>query len=138
MEFVKYNHNPKQNKTNDCVIRAIAFALNKPWEDVYKDLSYLGFKKALMPNDSKVWQAYLKQLNYNKEKMPKKLDNKRFTLEEFADEIAHRNMTYIISIAKHLTVVKNKKLYDTWNCSHKCVGNYWIIYNSQEGIRYDY
>ena len=85
MEFVKYNHNPKQNKTSDCVIRAIAFALNKPWEDVYKDLSYLGFKKALMPNDSKVWQAYLKQLNYNKEKMPKKLDNKRFTLEEFAD-----------------------------------------------------
>ena len=127
MEFVRYNNNPKQNKTNDCVIRAIAFALNKPWEDIYRDLAELGCKKALMPNDSKTWQAYLKQLGYIKEKMPKKWNNKRYTLEEFIDEIAHNNMTYIISIAKHLTVVKDKKLYDSKNCSHKCVGNYWII-----------
>ena len=69
-----------------------------------------------MPNDNKVWQAYLKQLGYTKEKMPKKLNNKRYTLEEFINEIAHKNFTYIISIAKHLTVVKDKKLYDTWNC----------------------
>ena len=38
MEFIKYNNNPKQNKTNDCVIRSISLALNKSWEDVYKDL----------------------------------------------------------------------------------------------------
>lgn len=127
MEFIKYNNNPKQNKTNDCVIRSISLALNKSWEDVYKDLCNLGCKKALMPNDNKTWQAYLKQLGYTKEKMPKKLNNKRYTLQEFADKIAKENFIYIISIAKHLTVIKNKKLYDTWDCSYKCVGNYWII-----------
>lgn len=35
MEFVRYNNNPKQNKTSDCVIRAISFATNKSWEDIY-------------------------------------------------------------------------------------------------------
>ena len=134
MQFVKFNNNPKQNKTNDCVIRAISFATNKSWEDVYNDLTKLGCKKALMPNDNKVCQAYLKQLGYTKEKMPKKLNNKRYTLEEFINEIAHKNFTYIISIAKHLTVVKDKKLYDTWNCSYKCVGNYWIVYNNENKL----
>lgn len=127
MEFIKYNHNPKQNVTNDCVIRAIAFATNKTWDEVYKKLTEIGFNKKLMPNDRKVWKYYLKQLNYNMEKMPKKLDNKRYTVEEFIDEIAHNNQTYIVKVAKHITVIKNKKLYDTWNCKNKCVGNYWIV-----------
>lgn len=127
MEFVKFNNNPKQKKTGDCVIRSIALATGKSWKDVYMDLAQLGCKKGLMPNDNKNWQAYLKKLGYEKQRMPRKLDNRRYTLEEFIDEIAHRNWTYIISIAKHLTVVKDKTLYDTWNCKNKCVGNYWII-----------
>lgn len=127
MEFVKFNNNPKQKKTGDCVIRAISFATRKTWEDVYMDLAQLGCKKGLMLNDNKNWQTYLKKLGYEKQRMPRKLDNKRYTLEEFIDEIAHKNWTYLISIAKHLTVVKGKTLYDTWNCKNKCVGNYWII-----------
>lgn len=127
MEFVNYNHNPKQKKTNDCVIRAISFATGKTWQDVYKDLAELGVKHCLMPNDRKNWKAYLKKLGYNMEKMPKTLSNKRYTVEEFANEIAFKNHTYIIKVAKHLTVIKGKKLYDTWNCKDKCVGNYWII-----------
>lgn len=126
MEFVKYNNNPKQNKTNDCVIRAISLACNKSWVDVYMDLAKLGCKKGLMINDNKNWQAYLKSLGYQKQKMPKKQNNKRYTVKEFVDNLADINQIYIISIAKHLTVVKDKKLFDTWDCSYKCVGNYWI------------
>ena len=33
MKFINYNANPKGRKTGDCVIRAIAFALNKSWID---------------------------------------------------------------------------------------------------------
>ena len=42
---------------------------------------------------------------------------------------------YIVKVANHITVVKNKELYDTWNCSNKSVGNYWIIGEIKE---YDY
>lgn len=127
MEFIKYNNNPKQKRTNDCVIRALSLGLNKSWEDVYKDLTNLGIKKGLMPNDRNNWKQYLKDFGYKMEKMPKKLNGKRYTVEEFINELAYNEQTYIIKIANHLTVVKDKKLYDTWNCKNKCVGNYWII-----------
>lgn len=127
MEFVNYNNNPKQKRTNDCVIRALSLGLNKSWEDVYKDLTNLGIKKGLMPNDRNNWKQYLKDFGYKMEKMPKKLNGKRYTVEEFINELAYNKQTYIIKIANHLTVVKDKKLYDTWNCKNKCVGNYWII-----------
>ena len=127
MEFIKYNNNPKQKRTNDCVIRALSLGLNKSWEDVYKDLTNLGIKKGLMPNDRNNWKQYLKDFGYKMEKMPKKLNGKRYTVEEFINELAYNKQTYIIKIANHLTVVKDKKLYDTWNCKNKCVGNYWII-----------
>lgn len=128
MEYVKYNCNPKNKITNDCVVRAISLAIGKSWEDVYKDLAEQGIKKGLMVNDRNNWKYYLKRLGYKMEKMPKKLNNKRYTVEEFVDDIAENNLTYILKIASHLTVVINKKLYDTWNCKNKCVGNYWIIY----------
>ena len=127
MEFVKINNNPKQNKTGDCVIRAISLATNKSWTDVYKELAELGMKKCLMMNDNKNWKAYLKQLGYQQNKMPKREDGTRYTLREFCDEIAETDKTYIVSIAKHLTVIKDKKLYDTFDCSKKSVGNYWVI-----------
>lgn len=127
MYFIRYNNNPKEKRTGDCIIRALALALNKSWKEVYTDLFNLSIKMSLIVTDPKVFKKYLKDLGYMQEKMPKTLDNKRYTVEEFIDDIAHKNMTYIISIAKHVTVIKDKKLYDTWDCSHKCVGNYWII-----------
>lgn len=127
MEFIKYNKNPKNKKTNDCVIRAIATATNREWENVYKELAEQGIKKGLMINDRNNWKAYLKSIGYEQQKMPRKEDRTRYTLEKFCDELAEENKIYIIKLAGHLTCVKDKKLYDTWNCSNKCVGNYWII-----------
>ncbi len=124
--FIKYNHNPKQKKTSDCVIRAISLGTNKSWEAVYTDLTQLGLKKYLMPNADNVWKEYLKQLGYEKQAMPRKENNTRYTVDEFCNEIAKSNTTYIISIANHLTVVKDRNIYDTWNYGKKCVGNYWI------------
>lgn len=125
MKFIKFNNNPKNNITNDCVIRAISFATNKSWADTYKELAELGIKKGLMLNDKKNDRAYLKQLGFEKQSMPRRDDRTRYTLEEFCDELAKDNQVYIVSVAKHLTVVKDKNLYDTWNCSKKSVGNYW-------------
>ena len=127
MEFIKYNKNPKKKKTNDCVIRAIATATNSSWEYIYSKLAEQGLKNGLMINDRRNWIKYLKNLGYEKQAMPRKKDRTRYTLEEFATEIAEEDKIYIVKLAKHLTVIKNKNLIDTWNCSYKCVGNYWVI-----------
>lgn len=127
MIFVQYNNNPKKKRGNDCVVRAISFATQTLWEDVYWELAKLGIKKGLMLNDNKNWKAYLKRQGYQQNKMPRREDNTRYTVEEFTNEIAEDGKTYIVSISKHLTVIKGKKLYDTFDCSKKSVGNYWII-----------
>ena len=126
MKFIEFNINPKNKRTKDSVIRAIATATNSSWEYIYRELAELGIKKGLMINDSKNWKAYLKKLGYEQQKMPRRDDKTRYTLEEFCDELAEDNQIYIIKVAGHLTVVKDKNLYDSWNCSHKSVGNYWI------------
>ncbi len=125
MKFIKYNKNPKNKKTNDCVIRAIATATNSSWEYVYTKLAEQGIKYGLMLNDPKNWRKYLESLGYKKQKMPRRYDRTRYTLEEFATELAEENKTYIVKVAGHLTVIKDKNLIDTWDCSYKSVGNYW-------------
>lgn len=133
MKFIEFNNNPKKRKTGDCVVRAIATATNSSWEFVYKELAESGIKKGLMINSDENWKKYLETLGFKKQKMPRRDDRTRYTLEEFCTEIAEEEKIYIIKLAGHLTVVKNKNLYDTWNCSYKSVGNYWII----EGAKND-
>lgn len=124
MIFQKTNINPKQwKKEGDCVVRAIATASSERWEDTYWSLCLLGKKKCMMPNSKLLYEAYLKQEGWEKHKMPKHSDGTRYTVEELIDELPKK--TLIISMANHLTCAKAGTLIDTWNCSHKSVGNYW-------------
>lgn len=131
MKFIEFNNNPKKKKTADCVIRAIALATNSTWEDIYRELTELGIKKGLMINDRNNWKAYLKNIGYEQQNMPRRDDRTRYTLEEFCNELAEDNQIYIVKVAGHLTVVKDKNLYDSWNCSRKSVGNYWTRRNDK-------
>ena len=127
MDYVNYNANPKGRKTGDCVIRATCTALNEKWEDIYRDLFEFCIKRCLMIDSKNGYEAYLEHRGLKKQKMPRREDNTRYTVKEFADELANENKTYILSIAGHMTCLKGKKLYDIWDCSGKSVGNYWIV-----------
>lgn len=127
MEFIRYNNNPRSRKASDCVIRALSLALDKSWYQIYRELFELGLEECRMINEPDLYQLYLKKQGLEKQRMPKRPDNTRYTVKEFANELAKPDKIYILSIAHHITVIKNKDLYDTWNCSHKSVGNYWIV-----------
>jgi hypothetical protein len=125
MEFKKYNANPKEWKhEGDCVVRAIARATKESWEDVFEDLCNIGKKKCRMPNSPKVYEELLKRIGFIKYSMPKKFDGKRYTIREWVEE--HPRFTGVISVAKHLTYVEKGVLIDTWDCSRKSIGNYWV------------
>ena len=127
--YKEYNANFKNKKTTDCVVRAISVALNKSWEDTFKELSAYTLETGYMWNDSGAcgFKKFLKLKGYDKQKMPRRKDNTRYTVKEFIEELANKNSIYIISVAGHLTVVKNLTLIDIWDCSDKSVGNYWIV-----------
>jgi hypothetical protein len=124
--YVFYNANPKKLlSSSDCVIRAISKALNKSWEDVYMDLVKIGLETKAMPSQKKTFEKYLNELGYATEKQPRKEDNTKYTADEFAKK--NKKGIYIINLANHLSVLVDGKIYDTWNCSRKCVGNYWKV-----------
>lgn len=127
MEFINYNHNPFKIKTGDCVIRAVSFGLNETWQDTYKGMLDVALDKGYAISWKDNIEEYLKRKGLAKQKMPRKSNGKKYTVKEFADNLAEPNKAYIIQIANHFTCIKNKNLYDLWNCGYKCVLNYWVV-----------
>ena len=121
MNFINYNANPKYKKTGDCVIRAICTALNESWADTYKGMLDVALRKGYAISYKDNYEFYLKEKGILKQKMPRREDRTRYTVAEFADELASPYKTYIVSVATHLTVIINGDLYDLWNCrKQKC------------------
>ena len=48
--WIKCNPNPMHKEVPDCVVRAIAIALNRTWTDVYDDLCLVGRIECNMPS----------------------------------------------------------------------------------------
>ncbi len=130
--FTYNNVNPKNKINGDCVIRAIANAMNKTWDEVNEDLFKYSVKYKTVLNDKHTYEKYLKDNNWIKCKQPRKDNNKRYTGREFVDYLIRVNDTSnkIMLIGCHhmsSIVYKNKqlKIEDIWDCSDGCVGNYW-------------
>ena len=122
--MIRLNLNPKGIKASDCVVRAISYATQQSWDDVYRGLADIGFKMKRMPNEKKVYEKYLEQLGWSKQKQPRKDSGFKYTVDEFADDMPRD--VYIITVANHMTVLADREIVDTWDCGHKTVGNYWI------------
>lgn len=127
--FHYHNANPKNRKqAGDCVYRAVSFALNIPWEMALKDLCDMARVICYAPADKKTVERYIKNTyNILMEKQPRKDDNTKYTLKEFALEHRHSKSRFLVSVANHMTVVFQGKVWDTWDCSNYTVGNYWEI-----------
>lgn len=123
MEYVKRNVNPKGKSTSDCVVRAIAIATGKSWEEVYNVLCETGRRMCMMPNSKGVYADYLESIGWLKNKMPRHASGTRFKVSELAD--TYRRATMIVEVCGHLTVISDCMLTDTWNCGKKCVYNYY-------------
>lgn len=130
--FHYYNNNPKARIGGDCVARGVALFLNITWEECVREMTECGLKHGLVFNDRKTIDLYLKEKGYEKMKQPRRRDDTKYTVKEFCEELATKNKRYLVSVASHVTVVLNNKVWDTWNCGWKSVGNYW---ERKEGAR---
>lgn len=121
--FIKENVNPKNKKTGDCVIRAIAKAENKLWAEVFEELVKISREVCSVPNDKDVYNVYLKDyetINVFKIVKEKK---KRYTVKD----ITKFEGSYVVSIAGHMTTVVDGKIFDLWDCGDKCAYKIWKI-----------
>lgn len=127
--FQEYNANPLSRRTGDCVIRAIAAARDVPWEQVFSDLCRLGLKEKRMPNDKLLYPKYLSELGWHKQKQPRKPDGKKLTGREFCFLLSRLGIRepVIAHIGQgHIVCIREGRILDTWDCSQRCIGNFWV------------
>lgn len=135
--FHYFNANPHNRKSGDCVIRAICTALEQSWEQTVMELTEIGLKYGYVANDLKTVEKYLAQKGWTKHKQPRKADNTKYTGKEFCELISKRfeffNKAVIANIGGlHMVCIKaenaisNHKVYDIWDSTGGCIGNYWV------------
>lgn len=125
--FTWYNHNPYGKLTGDCVVRSLALAFGVSWEHMYRELASFSIERGLMLNDKQAYELFLAEKGYQKYKQPRKYNNKKYTGIEFCEQLANNKRIIAHIGGHHIVAIINNKIYDTWNCGFKCIGNYWVI-----------
>lgn len=119
MEYQFYNGNPLGEIEEDCVTKAIAFALQ---EDYYKISDKLYAIANLYECDRLCVCCYQHLLN-DYYKLEEIHDCKGMTVEEFAN--THPYGTYLLRGNGHLTAIYNSILYDIFDCRDMIITNAW-------------
>ena len=134
--FHYYNANPKNRMTGDCVVRALCTAMGKPYEDVYRELLESALKTGYSIASTENFDRYLKANGWIKNKQPRKADNTKYTGKEFCKELNAEIMAVGKSVianigGHHIVCIKEAgehgffKVWDIWDSTYKCIGNYW-------------
>ena len=126
-----HNANPKGRITADCVIRAISTALNQDYNETLNELCQLQMETGYMLNDKKCYEKYLDMKGWIKCKQPRKIDGTKYTGHEFCSsgiikklQLGKRIVAHIGG--HHLVAIIDGRVWDTWNSTGGCIGNYWI------------
>lgn len=77
-------------------------------------------------------ERVLKKFGWVKMKQPRKWDNTKYTVDEIGEIVTAAEMFagILVTVANHHTCVRDGKLIDIWDCSHKSIGNYYVKSNA--------
>lgn len=96
----------------DCVIRAIAVATGKPWQEVYDELYAVGRISFDMMSSNEVWGLYLYRLGYEPFLLPESCPE-CITVRDFARMFPRGR--YIVGTGDHAIAIVNGNYIDTWD-----------------------
>lgn len=120
--YYYYNPNPLKIHTGDCVIRAFAFFFGVTWRKAFLDLIEWCADRGLVKfNYRSVYGKYLEEKGFARNKAPEK----GISVARFRDNYADINKIYIIQCPRHLTIIHQKNIIDTFDCSDRTVEGYW-------------
>lgn len=124
--FHYLNLNPHGNNACDCVIRSICLATGAEWDDLYVELSYIGFKKKRILEEPLVFREYLKKHGFKQKKVAELPFSKLVDL----GKLSEYTEPIIIEFADHVSCAKiyrgRLRIHDSWDCSNYKVQSIWI------------
>lgn len=121
--FRYYNENPKDRKTDDCVVRSIATATGQTWDETLMGLTKCALKHKYMIHCPELYGKYLEEMGWKKNKQPRKKDNKKYRVYEFVEFFKGTAVANVGT--QHVACIKDGQIWDIWNSSGEIVGNYW-------------
>lgn len=129
------NVHPKGLRVGDCVKRAITTATGMDYMEVQRELNrckkITGCSKF---NDNKNWKYYVeKELKAKKLSFPAVQGQDRMNGYKFCEEFPKGH--YILRMAGHLSCCIDGVIYDTWDCSDKCVYNAYKMRTPEEIVK---
>ena len=87
------------------------------------------------PGSPEGFGKYLSSIGWKKHRQPRKPDNTKYTGEEFCRELMRYDseidsgddMHHIIANigGNHTVAIISGQVYDIWNSTDGCIGNYW-------------
>ena len=114
--WIKYNPNPTGRFVGDCVVRAVAKALDISWEEAYDLITDAGYIMGDMPSSDSVWGAVLRQHGFYRKAIPNQCPD-CYSVEEFARD--NPEGIYVLGFGGHVATVVDGDLYDSWNSSRE-------------------
>lgn len=107
-----------KGEVNDCVARAIAIVTEKPYREVYRDLSRRmadhGFPRSARNGVHKqVYEPYLEELGFKW--VSTMWQGSGITVHVHEDELPSGRL--ILRLSRHVTAVIDGVLHDTYDCS---------------------
>ena len=119
----------KKDRTNDCVIRAIAIATERDYLTIWEELFTLSTKMGFMPNDKKCYEEYLRCLGWVKHSPIKnKSTGKKYELRKLGDHFRRlgKYKGVIVKTTRNLSAIVDGDLHDSWDCRRWCANSYWL------------
>lgn len=121
-----FNAHPKGLRVTDCVKRALTVATGEDYMEIQRQLNRLKRELGVEHyNDNVVWKKFISNKGWKEFTFQAVKGQKRMNGESFCE--SYPKGTYVLSMAGHLSVCKNGVIYDTWNCSQKCVYKAWLV-----------
>lgn len=118
MNYRYLNNNALGLYKNDCVIRSIALATGKTWDDTYELLSDTAQSQGTLFDDREFVRSYL-------DKKYERLPYINCTVGELAK--LYPNNVLLISMNGHITCSKFGIVYDSFDCTSRQAENAWIV-----------
>ena len=90
-----------------------------------REMTECALKTGYAPNETKNIKAYLESKGWVTMKEPRDLNNKKLSIKHFITRIKGNETILANAGSHHLTVIKEGKVWDTWDCTNKPIHTYW-------------
>ena len=103
----------KKDRTNDCVVRALAHATDTDYLVVWNELFDLGREIGFLPDEPRCYERWLSDRGWVKHSPLTHSGRKKYSLKNIPI-LPYRN--YIFVTCGHLTAIVEGVLLDSWDC----------------------